>query len=101
MEIRVDDVRSAEVIALLEEHLRCMALASPPESRHALDVAGLRQPGITFWSMWDGNNLAGCAALKELDEQHGEIKSMRTAYEYQRQGVASRLLQHLIEESKS
>src|SRR6476469_5352753 len=51
--------------------------------------------------MWDGNNLAGCAALKELDEQHGEIKSMRTAYEYQRQGVASRLLQHLIEESKS
>jgi putative acetyltransferase len=77
-----------------------MALASPPESRHALDLEGLRQPGITFWSIWDGNNLAGCAALKELADQHGEIKSMRTAYEYQRQGVASRLLQHLIEEAK-
>jgi putative acetyltransferase len=100
MEIRVDDLTSPEVIALLEEHLRCMALASPPESRHALDVEGLRQPGITFWSMWDGNNLAGCAALKELDERHGEIKSMRTAYEYQRQGVASRLLKHLTEEAK-
>ena len=100
MEIRVDDLSGPEVIALLREHLRCMALASPPESRHALDLEGLRQPDITFWSIWDGNNLAGCAALKELDAQHGEIKSMRTAYEYQRQGVASRLLQYLIDESK-
>jgi len=100
MEIRVDDLRSPEVIALLQEHLRCMALVSPPESRHALDVEGLRQPGITFWSIWDGKNLAGCAALKELDERHGEIKSMRTASKYRRQGLASRLLQHLIEEGK-
>jgi putative acetyltransferase len=100
VEIRVDDVRSPEVIALLQEHLRCMAQVSPPESRHALDVEGLRQPEITFWSIWDGNNLAGCAALKELDGRHGEIKSMRTAYGYQRQGVASRLVQHLLDEGR-
>src|SRR5947209_7711860 len=101
MQIRHDDLTDPGVIALLEEHLRCMAEVSPPESRHALDVDGLRQPDVTFWSIWDGRKLAGCAALKELDERHGEIKSMRTAYEYQRQGVASRLLQHLIEEGQS
>lgn len=100
MEIRLDDLSNPEVIALLEEHLTCMAQVSPPESRHALDVKGLRQPDVTFWSIWDGTKLAGCGALKELDPGHGEIKSMRTAYAYQRQGVASRVLRHLIEEGK-
>lgn len=100
MEIRRDDLTNPDVIALLEEHLRCMAQVSPPESRHALNVDGLRQPDVTFWSIWDGRKLAGCGALKELDTWHGEIKSMRTAYAYQRKGVASRMLRHLIEEGK-
>ncbi len=99
MEIRLDDLNGLEIIELLREHLRCMAMVSPPESRHALDLDGLRKPGITFWSIWDGSNLAGCGAIKELDERHGEIKSMRTAYAYQRMGVASRMLRHLIEEA--
>jgi len=100
MEIRVDNLRNPEIIKLLEEHLRCMALVSPPESRHALSLDGLRKPGITFWSIWNGSDLAGCGALKELDRQHGEIKSMRTAYSYQRKGVASQMLRHIIEEAK-
>ena len=85
----MDDLTGPEIIALLDEHLRCMAAASPPESRHALDLAGLLQPDVTFWTVWDGSELAGCGALKELDERHGEIKSMRTAYGYE--GRASRL----------
>jgi len=100
MEIRVDDLSGAEVIALLHEHLRCMAQVSPPESRHALNLDGLRKPDITFWSIWSGSDLAGCGALKELNDQHAEIKSMRTADSYQRKGVASQMLQHLIEEAK-
>jgi putative acetyltransferase len=100
MEIRVDDLRGPEIIALLNEHLRCMAVVSPPESRHALDLDGLRQPDVTFWSIWNGSDLAGCGAMKELDEQHAEIKSMRTAYAYQRKGVASCVLRYLIEEAK-
>jgi putative acetyltransferase len=100
MEIRVDDLTGAEIIALLNEHLRCMSLVSPPESRHALNLDGLQQPDITFWSVWNGADLAGCGALKELDPQHGEIKSMRTAYAYQRQGVASQVLRHIIDEAK-
>ncbi len=79
MEIRVDDLSGPQILALLDEHLRCMALVSPPESRHALNLDGLRQPGITFWTIWNGSELAGCGALKELNAMHGEIKSMRTA----------------------
>ena len=100
MEIRVDDLTGVEVIALLEEHLRCMERVSPPESRHALNLDGLRQPGITFWTIWDGSDLAGCGAIKELDSRHGEIKSMRTSYAYQRRGVASQMLQHIMDEAK-
>ena len=100
MEIRIDNLSSPEVIGLLTEHLRCMADVSPPESRHALNLDGLRQPQVTFWSIWDGTDLAGCGALKELDPQHGEIKSMRTAAFHLRRGVASTMLQHLIKQAK-
>lgn len=100
MQIQQDDLSGPEVIALLEEHLRCMAEVSPPESRHALNLDGLRQPEVTFWSLWEDGVLAGCGAVKELDAKHGEVKSMRTAYAFQRRGVASRMLRHLIHEAK-
>jgi putative acetyltransferase len=100
MEIRIDDLTGSEIVLLLEEHLRCMAVVSPRESRHALDLDGLRQRDITFWTIWSGTELAGCGALRELDPQHGEIKSMRTAYAYQRKGVASQMLRHIIAEAK-
>ncbi len=100
MEIRIDDVTGPEIVALLEEHLRCMAAVSPPASCHALDLEGLRQPEVTFWTVWSGTELAGCGALKELGAEHGEIKSMRTAYAFQRQGVAARVLRHLLTEAE-
>lgn len=99
MEIRIDDLEGAAIRSLLREHLDAMERTSPPESRHALDIAGLRQPGVTFWSIWDGSELAGCGALKELDRAHGEIKSMRTASTHVRRGVASAMLEHLIAEA--
>jgi putative acetyltransferase len=101
MEIRRDAITDTAVIDLLQEHLRCMRKVSPPESVHALDLGGLRGSDITFWTIWDGENLAGCGALKELDALHGEIKSMRTAYAYQRKGIARLMLQHLIREAKT
>jgi len=97
LEIRLDDLTGPEIQALLQEHLDSMHSISPPESVHALDLDGLRQPGITFWTIWDGTALAGCGALKELDPSHGEIKSMRTSRSFLRKGVASRMLEHLIE----
>jgi len=97
--IEVDDLTSLDIIQLLGEHLASAALHSPPESIHALDLDGLRQPNITFWSARHGSELLGCCALKELDSRHGEIKSMRTASEHLRKGVAARLLEHLLGEA--
>lgn len=100
MEIKRDDLSGPEVQALIGEHLQGMFEHSPPESVHALDLDGLRQPEITFWSAWEGDRLAGCGALKELDPEHGEVKSMRTSSAFLRRGVASRMLEHIIGEAK-
>lgn len=100
VEIRVDDPRADRAASLLREHLQDMALHSPPESIHALDVEALRSPQITFWTGWDGTELLGCGALRELGRMHGEIKSMRTARSHLRKGVASRMLQHIIAEAE-
>jgi putative acetyltransferase len=99
MEIRIDDLRGPEIAGLLREHLHSMTLHSPPESIHALDIEALRKPEITFWSAWDGTELMGCGAIKELDPQHGEIKSMRTASAHLRKGVAAALLRHILDEA--
>ncbi|MBB6695536.1 GNAT family N-acetyltransferase [Cohnella xylanilytica] len=100
MEIKRDDLTGPEVQALIGEHLQGMFEHSPPESVHALDLDGLRKPEITFWSAWEGDRLAGCGALKELDPEHGEVKSMRTSSAFLRRGVASRMLEHIIGEAK-
>jgi putative acetyltransferase len=101
MEFRLDDLQGAEIRGLLMEHLASAREHSPPESVHALDVDGLRQPGLSFWSAWRGGELLGCCALKELDPLHGEIKSMRTVGAHQRRGVGARLLQHVIDEARA
>lgn len=100
MKIAMDDLSGSAIAKLLQEHLQNLSAISPPESMHALNIDALRKPEITFWSAWDGEELVGCGALKELDSQHAEIKSMRTASAHLRKGVASRLLQHLINEAK-
>lgn len=100
MDIKIDDLNGSEVAALLGEHLQSMALHSPPESIHALNLEELKKPEITFWSVWERDELIGCGAIKELDGQHGELKSMRTAALHLRKGVAKRLLEHIIEEAK-
>ena len=100
MDIREDDVRGAEVLALLEEHLADVARHSPPESVHALGVEALRAPDVTVWTAWDAQELLGCGALKELDPRHGEIKSMRTAEAHLRRGIGARILEHLLGEAR-
>lgn len=100
MDIKIDDLTGTEISELVGEHLQSMALHSPPESRHALNLDGLQKQEITFWSAWERGELVGCGALKELDGQHGEIKSMRTSSSHLRKGVSKRLLQHIIEEAK-
>jgi putative acetyltransferase len=100
MLIRRDDLSGPEIRALLDEHLADMRRISPPGSVHALDLDGLRVPAVTFWTLWSDGALAGCGALKEIDRAHGEIKSMRTASAYRRQGVAKAMLGHIIGEAR-
>jgi putative acetyltransferase len=97
--IRIDDLSGPEIRELLQEHLASMRLHSPPKSVHALPIEGLRRPEITFWTVWENGELLGCGALKELDSQHGEIKSMRTASRHLRKGVARTLLHYIIGEA--
>jgi putative acetyltransferase len=101
LRIVADDLAGSEIRALLEEHLRSMHALSPPESVHALDLAKLRQPGITFWTAWDDAVLVGCGALKELDSRHGEIKSMRTPQALRRRGAGRAMLAHIVDVARS
>lgn len=100
MEIRKDDLTGEKIAALLREHLEHMHEITPPESVHALDLQSLRSPNITFWTVWEGDELMGCGALKALDAKTGEIKSMRTVMAHRRKGVAAKLLEHIIQAAK-
>jgi putative acetyltransferase len=100
LDIREDDLTGKEIADLLREHLENMHEISPPESVHALDLEALRSPDITFWTAWDGDELLGCGALKELDLRSGEVKSMRTAKAHRRKGIAARILEHIIQKAE-
>ncbi len=100
MIITTDDLQHKQVITLLEEHLQDMYATSPAESVHALDLSALQHPDVTFWTGWQKETLLGCTALKRLTHQHGELKSMRTTHAARGKGVASTLLQHLIEHAR-
>lgn len=100
MRIVEDDLTGPEIAALLRFHLAEVRSKSPPNLAFAFDIDRLRAPDVTFWSLWDGDAIAGCAALKQLAPDHGELKSMRTATGHLRKGIAARLLQHVIAESR-
>jgi putative acetyltransferase len=101
IELREGGLDHPAVIALLEEHFAGMLASSPAGSCHFLDLSGLRGPDITFWTAWEGDALLGCGALKQLDPEHGEIKSMRTASGHLRRGVAAALLERIMESART
>lgn len=101
MKVSIGSLTHPAVIALLEQHHQEMLQHSPPESVHALDLSALAQSSITFWCVWKDDALAGCGALKELDNAHGEIKSMRTSPSFLRQGIAKLLLDYMIREASN
>lgn len=99
-DIRVDDLTSEKTRALLALHLGGMHENSPPGHVFALDLSGLRAPNVTVWSAWDRLEMAGIAALKELGDDTGELKSMRTDPKHLRKGGAAALLEHIIGEAR-
>ena len=99
--LRQDDLSGAAIRRLIARHLQGMQANSPPESVHALDIDRLRAPGVTFWSAWIGDEIAGCGALKRLGDGQGEIKSMRVADAFLGQGVGRGILDHLIAHARA
>jgi putative acetyltransferase len=100
MRIIEDNLTGPEIRALLETHFAGMLANSPAGSCHFLDFDGLNAPDVTFWSIWNGDRLAGCGALKELSSEHGEIKSMRTHEDHLRKGAGAMMLVHIISEGR-
>ncbi|WP_448537837.1 GNAT family N-acetyltransferase [Sphingobium yanoikuyae] len=99
-DIREDDLSGAPTRALLAIHLAGMQAESPPESVFALDLSGLQQPDICVWTAWDGDEITGVAALRDLGGGQGELKSMRTHPDHLRRGVAAALLRHIIGQAR-
>jgi len=92
----VDDLSGDAVRALLAFHLSGMHANSPACHVNALDLTGLLQPNVTVWSAWNGEALAGIGALKLIDADQAEVKSMRTHPDHLRRGVAAVLLEQII-----
>ena len=91
---------NSEVNDLLKKHFIELRSVSPAGSTHVLDINGLKDPSIKFWSLWENNKLIGCGALKFLEKNHGEFKSIRVADEFKKKGAGKRIISHLIEEAK-
>ena len=89
-----------EVNELLNKHFVELRSVSPTGSTHVLDIAGLKDQTIKFWSFWDNNDLIGCGALKFLDKNHGEFKSIRVSDKFRKKGNGKKIINCLIEESK-
>ena len=89
-----------EVNKLLISHFIELSSVSPVDRGHVLDIPGLKNPSIKFWSLWENDELIGCGALKFLDKEHGELKSIRVADRFRRKGNGIKLITHLIDEAK-
>ena len=107
LHIRLDDLSDPRIAVFLEEHLQDMRATSPPESVHALDLSKLRDPSVHFWSAWlpsesgaFGGTLVGTGAIKRLDANHAELKSMRTSAASRGKGVGKHILRHIVEEAR-
>tara|TARA_B100000795_G_C22634624_1_gene373996 strand:- start:66 stop:533 length:468 start_codon:yes stop_codon:yes gene_type:complete len=91
---------NSEVHKFLLKHFIELRSVSPKGSAHVLDITGLKDPSIKFWSLWEGNDLIGSGALKFLDKEHGEFKSIRVNDKFRGQGNGSKVINHLINQAK-
>ena len=89
-----------EVNELLVKHFIELRSVSPEGSTHVLDIAGLKDPSIIFWSLWEQDQLIGCGALKFLNKNHGEFKSIRVADKFRKKGNGIKVINHLINKAK-
>ncbi len=85
---------------LLKNHFIELRSVSPEGSAHVLDIEGLKDKSIKFWSLWENDELVGCGALKFLEKNHGEFKSIRVADKFRKKKIGEKIIEHLIENAK-
>ena len=95
-----DNFDDPQVNELLTKHFIELRSVSPTGSTHVLDIQGLKDQSIKFWSLWENDELIGCGALKFLDENHGEFKSIRVADKFRKKGTGEKIFDHLIKKAK-
>ena len=95
------DLTDPRIVALLEYHVTTALAQSPRESCHAFDVSGLQRPEVSFWAIWDGDEVLGVGALMALGGGHGEVKSMHTARASRGRGVGGAMVRHIIETARA
>ncbi len=97
IDIRQGDLDDAQLRELIAHHQRTAAAETTSGSEHALDVDGLRHPDIRLWTAHDAQGaLVGMGALKRIDAQHGELKSMHTVQAARGHGVGDAVLRHIV-----
>ncbi len=89
-----------EVNELLNKHFIELRSVSPAGSTHVLNIEGLKDQSIKFWSLWENDKLVGCGALKFLEKHHGEFKSIRVVDKFRKSGIGEKIINHLVEEAK-
>ena len=89
-----------EVHKLLTKHFIELRAASPKGSTHVLDIPGLKVDSIKFWSLWENGKLVGCGALKILDIDHGEFKSIRVHDDFRKKGYGTKIIENLINKAR-
>ena len=100
LKLREGNFDHPKVNQLLTKHFIELRAASPKGSAHVLDIPGLKVSSIKFWSLWQNDELFGCGALKFLDKNHGEFKSIRIHDNFKKKGESIKIIKHLIEEAK-
>ena len=95
-----DNFDDPQVNELLTKHFIELRSVSPAGSTHVLDIQGLKDQSIKFWSLWENDELIGCGALKFLDENHGEFKSIRVADKFRKKGTGEKIFDYLIKKVK-
>jgi len=101
MKLIEGNFNNTEVHDLLVKHFNELRSVSPAGSTHVLDIEGLKHKSIKFWSIWENNNLLGCGALKILEKDHGEFKSIRVVDNYKNKGNGKKIINHLVAKAKN
>jgi putative acetyltransferase len=100
LSIKRADFADPTLGVFLQAHLDELEPTAPAESRHAMDMRGLQVPDVRLWVAAVGGQIVGTGGLAALEPGHEELKSMRADPKRRGQGIATRILEHLLRDAR-